>query len=130
MKINYNKLYHAITNGEKLPRKTKKFILGKKMSQTKLRSLIESVELIPTGDNDIKIKPFLFCPHCGCKDLFGTGNQTEYPEHWEQFYCQRCGQQVGCIDNSRFIHILEYKDDNFKVWFNQEIVIKIPNFIL
>jgi transcription initiation factor IIE alpha subunit len=117
--VKYYKLQRAIYYGEKLPRKIKKAILGKKISQTKLRRLIGSVELIPTDDNDMVIKPFLFCPNCGCKLLFGTGNKAEYPEHWEQFYCQRCRQQVGCIDNSRFIHLLEYKDENFKVWFNK-----------
>ena len=42
-----------------------------------------------------------------------TQIQTMYPEHWEFFHCARCGNVVGYIDNSPFIHALECKDDDY-----------------
>jgi len=113
MKINYGKACNALYNGEKLPRKIKKYILGKKISKSKLNRLLKSVEIIEHAktmyDSPI-IKPYLFCPECGCTEMWGTGNKTIHPEHWEHFYCISCNNLVAIIDNSPFIHALECKD--------------------
>ena len=110
MKINYLKVYDAINNDEKLPRKVKKRILGIKLNKNKLRKLLNSVEIIKSAstmyENPI-IKPYAFCPKCGCVEMKGTGNLSAYPEHWEYFHCLRCNYIVAYIDNSPFIHALE-----------------------
>jgi len=116
MKINSNKAYEAIRNGDKLPRKVKKQILGLRMSGAKLRRLLNSVEIISTAKTMYEapeIKPYTFCPHCGCTGMRGTGNKTSYPEWWEYFYCIRCNKVVGYIDNSAFIHALECSDNGY-----------------
>jgi transcription initiation factor IIE alpha subunit len=100
MNYNYNVLEF------KLPRKLKKRFLGNKMSKNRLRKLLKSVEI------DI-IKPYSFCPHCGCREMFGTGNLTSDPEWWEKFFCYRCNKLVGYIDNSSFVHALECEDNNW-----------------
>jgi len=97
--------------GEKNPRKIKKRILGRRLSKSKLKKLIMSVCVVKTFKSMYEtpiIKPYLFCPKCGCKELVGTGNMAEYPEHWEYFKCLRCRYQVAEIDNSPFVHVLEY----------------------
>ena len=112
-KIKYNKAFQAIRNREKLPRRVKKHILGKRMSQGKLNKLLKSVEIISSADTmfDVpEIKPYPFCPKCGCTGMHGTGNMTSYPEHWERFHCVRCDNVVAYIDNSPFIHALESED--------------------
>ena len=115
-KINYNKAFEAIYNQEKLPRKVKKRIFGKRMSKGKLNKLLDSV-VIGRGASTMyeiaDIKPYPFCPHCGCTESRGSGNLTGYPEHWERFYCLRCNAVVGYIDNSPFIHALECKEDDY-----------------
>lgn len=108
--------YWALYHGQKLPRKIKKALIGKKMSSTKLRVLLDSVTLgepIKTMYERREIYPFAFCPKCGCEGYRGSGNLTDYPEHWESFYCLRCKNLVGNIDNSPFIHALECKENNY-----------------
>ena len=116
MKINYHKLYSALSNGYKLPRKVKKSVLGLRMSKSKLRRLLKSVEIISSASTMYEvpeIKPYLFCPHCGCTEMRGTGNMTSYPEHWERFHCVRCNKVVAYIDNSPFIHALECGENGY-----------------
>jgi len=114
MKVNYRKAYTALHYGEKLPRKVKKLLLGKRISQSKLNRLIKSVKVISHARTMYEVpvvEPYLFCPHCGCRGMRPTGNRVAYPEHWEDFHCERCREIVAYIDNSPFIHILEYKDN-------------------
>lgn len=101
--------------GGHLPRKLKKQILGKKMKVSVLRGLLRTVELgepIKTMYERREANTGLFCPHCGEIGYVGSGNMTEYPEHWEEFRCLRCRSLVGYIDNSPFVHALEYPDYN------------------
>lgn len=94
----------------KLPRKIKKKILGRKLTKSKLRKLLSLVEVVKgakTMFETPEVKPYLFCPNCGCRYMYGSGNKVGYPEHWEYFYCLRCDEIVASIDNSPFIHILE-----------------------
>ncbi len=101
---------------EKMPRKLKKRLLGKKMPIGKLRLLLKSV-VVHKSSNTMygspDVYPYLFCPKCGCREYYGTGNKTIYPEHWEYFYCLRCNHTVGYIDNSPFIHALECKHHDY-----------------
>lgn len=116
MKIKALKVFDALNEGSKLPRKIKKMILGKKPNKSKLRKLLQSVEIIQPASTCYEtpiIKPYLFCPFCGCTLMRGTGNRVEYPEHWEVFYCVRCNKPVGNIDNSPFVHALECADNNY-----------------
>lgn len=116
MKINYSKVYRAIHLSHKLPRKVKKRLFGLKMSKAELNRLLKSVEIISpakTMYETPEIKPYMFCPHCGCISMRGSGNLTSYPEHWEYYYCNRCNKVVGYIDNSPFIHALECSDNNY-----------------
>lgn len=100
----------------RLPRKRKKALLGRKIKRSKLLKLLSSVEVIKSARTCYQvpeIKPYLFCPQCGCKEYYGTGNRACYPEHWEYFKCLRCSSVVGYIDNSPFIHALECKENDY-----------------
>ena len=115
MKIN-NKTLEAAYNGEKLPRKIKKAVFGKRMRKSKLKALLKSVEIISSASTmyeSPEIKPYAFCPHCGCMLMRGSGNMTSYPEHWEYFRCLKCNNVVAYIDNSPFIHALECADNGY-----------------
>ena len=114
MNITY-KQFEAAYNHEKLPRKLKKAILGKKMNKSLLNRLLKSVRIISSANTmyeSPKIEPYTFCPFCGYIGMKGTGNLTAYPEHWEYFHCIKCDKVVGYIDNSAFIHALECEDYN------------------
>jgi hypothetical protein len=114
MKISYKKIYRALAVGTKLPRKIKKNYLGLRMSKTKLKKLLNSVEVIYYGSEITpEIKPYTFCPNCGCKLMLGRGNLCEYPEHYETFFCVKCSFLVGIIDNNYFEHALQHKDNNY-----------------
>jgi len=93
----------------KLPRKLKKIILGKKLNNKKLKELIQSVTMIrDKKTNDIiDIKPYLFCPNCGCTETRFIDHGVPYPEVWNEDRCLRCDAWVGGCDNSRYYHILE-----------------------
>lgn len=118
MKINYNELYWALKYRGKIPRKIKKYILGKKINRRDLKSLLNSVKIIKPSKRCFEmpyIYPYLFCPKCGCLHRIGTGNMTTHLEHWEYFYCYRCYFKVGVIDNSPFYHALEYPNFNYEI---------------
>lgn len=113
MKINYQKVNISLMYGNKLPRKVKKHVLGKRMSNAALNRLLKTVKVIKSAKTMYEspvILPYLFCPHCGCTLSVGSGNKTEYPEHWEDFKCGRCRKIVAYIDNSPFIHALEHPE--------------------
>ncbi len=114
--MNYYKAYKALKNSEKTPRKAKKAILGKRMNKAKLNRLLDSVvvgEVAHTMHEEPDIKPYLFCPHCGCRETRDSGNLVGAPEYWSYTYCLRCGKVVGYIDNSPFVHALECKEFNY-----------------
>lgn len=103
--------HYGLYELEKIPRKAKKALIGLRMSSCKLKRLLKSVKVVetfPTMYERPNITPYLFCPYCGCTYYTQTGNMTSYPEHWEYFNCLRCKAKVVEIDNSPFIHILEY----------------------
>ena len=109
-KINLNKLYFALLDGEKLPRKVKKAVLGKKINKSKLKKLIQSVKIIKSPSNIYEqyiVKPYLFCPNCGCRITIDIEHSVTYPDLWIDTHCARCKKIVGTIDNSPFIHVLE-----------------------
>lgn len=117
MKLKSNH-FRALRYGGKIPRKQKKAILGLRMSSCALRRLIKTVKIgepIVTMYERPNITPYMFCPNCGCDDEYGSGNKTTYPEHWEEFNCMRCHEVTAYIDNSPYIHKLEYLPD-FKYW--------------
>lgn len=108
--MNVPRVFYALKEKEKVPRKFKKAFLGKKFSKNKLRKLLATVRIgtrTTTMYHASEIYPYQFCPKCGCLHYYGTGNKTSYPEHWEYFYCLRCNHTVAYIDNSPFIHALE-----------------------
>ena len=90
--------------GERIPRWAKKQMLGKKLSKTKLRKMIKNYK---PGDET-------FCPYCGCRSTWSTGNMTEYPERYVKEYCLRCGKLVEVSDNSPYYHILEQEPEVMK----------------
>ena len=93
---------------EKMPRKYKKRALGKRLSKGELRKLIASVTIIQKKyPQPPEIKPYTFCPKCGCRSERIFDHGVPYPEIWVDSYCARCGAWVGGADNSRWGHVLE-----------------------
>lgn len=108
IKIRYLRDFFA---GYKVPRKIKKALLDRKLSSCALKRQLKKVKVVetfPTMYETPTIEPHLFCPHCGETGFTSNGNMTTYPEHWEIFKCLRCKSTVATIDNSPFIHALEY----------------------
>ncbi len=111
-------LYDWYRWGGRIPRKTKKKILGIKIRRKELRLMLGTIkfgEPIKTMYERRECNHGLFCPKCGERGYVGTGNKTYYPEHWENFYCIRCRFQVGVIDNSPFYHALEFPEFNYEL---------------
>jgi len=110
MKI--KKYYHfaaAIGEGERVPRKIKKKILGSKLSKNKIRKKISKLEIKIYTYFDGHTVPYTeeeFCPKCGCEEHYSSGEMAEYPETWIRHYCLRCGTLVEEADNSAMIHEL------------------------
>lgn len=113
MKYSYIK---SLRERERIPRKNKKNILGRKLSNSELKLLLKEVVIHSNSKTMYEISnitPYIFCPFCGCVDYYGTGNLSCYPEHWEYFKCLRYHSNVGYIDNSPFIHALQCPDNNY-----------------
>jgi len=112
------KYYYNSHYGQKLPRKLKKRILGKKLNKRKLKELIKSVRIIRDEEDRseiVDIKPYVFCPQCGCSTTYHINHGVPYPEIWIEDRCLRCDAWVGGADNSRYEHILEWEDNNGEI---------------
>ena len=83
--------------GGKLPRKIKKFMIGKKVSKSQLKNIIKSYK---TGDAT-------FCPECGCSAARFYDHGVPYPEVWADFICLRCGYIVATADNSEMTYVFD-----------------------
>lgn len=108
----------AIQYNRKLPRKLKKFWLGRKENRRQLNALLDNVKIIPSkkpGYLAAEIKPFEFCPKCGCSASRSTENLAGYPECYIQSFCARCGFLVAVVDNSPRIHCLTYKEFKYEL---------------
>lgn len=110
-----SKLWEWYRYGGRIPRKTKKKVLGSRISGCKLRRMLKETKALEPINTMYERREFTphgaFCPNCGERDYVGTGNRASYPEHWEYFHCIRCRKTVGYIDNSPFIHALECTED-------------------
>jgi len=95
--------------GEKLSRKQKRAVLGKRLNRSTLKKRIGAIKLIPQPfPQSTIIEPYPFCPKCGCTVVIGSGNKALYPEAWYEDTCARCNFLVGVVDNSPYYHVLEY----------------------
>lgn len=109
----WDKYYFRLLDGEKIPRKAKKEILGLKISKSKLKKKIKDFKVIKKQKHIYEstvtnIEPF--CPKCGYELTRCSGNMAEYPELWERVYCLRCEYLVAEADNSVYYHALEFDD--------------------
>ncbi|MBU7319026.1 hypothetical protein [Paenibacillus oleatilyticus] len=100
---------------EGVSRKTKKAIIGKKMSRKALRKRLAAVVITKDEQSRTVDISDVFCPRCGCDQTRSTGNMTEYPELWVRSYCLRCGFLVCEADNSLEHHALEFPEDNYRI---------------
>ena len=87
-----------LENGEKIPRKAKKYILGKKISKKQLKKELKEY---------IAYESATFCPYCGCDHTVYIDHHVGYPEVWIDYYCARCGKKVAYEDNCPYTHILD-----------------------
>lgn len=104
----FNRGYEALSNYEKVPRKLKKAILGKKVSKTRLKGMLSEVKILKMKyPEPAMILPEPFCPNCGCTISYIVNHGVPYPEVWEDDRCLRCHEIVGGADNSPYYHVLE-----------------------
>ncbi|CAI6024361.1 hypothetical protein PAECIP112173_00380 [Paenibacillus sp. JJ-100] len=96
-------------------RKTKKFILGKKLNKRKLKERLADVVITENPYPEPATISDDFCPKCGCESAKHTGNMSSYPEVWSQSYCIRCGFLLGEADNSRWYSALEFPEHNYEL---------------
>lgn len=96
-------------------RKTKKYLLGKKMNRRQLKQRLAAV--IVTKNKYPKSADISdeFCPRCGCNRTRCTGNMAPEPDVWVQTYCLRCWFLVGTADNSPYVHALECAEWNYEI---------------
>ena len=88
-------------------RKQKKQTLGYRFTKTKLKQLLASVEIIENKyPLPAIVLPFQFCPNCGCEAVDWHDHRVEYPEVWIDYFCMRCGKQVGTQENGPYEHVL------------------------
>jgi len=123
----YYKYYSRLYDGQKVPRKAKKTILGRRSSKNKLNKRMEQTRIIYDiqtifdgfGLSDV------FCPYCGCEEHTRSGNRAEYPDIWETLYCMRCGEKIAEADNSPYIHVLY--DMKYDAWKESQAALQSTN---
>ena len=107
-KNKYWDFYDALLDGFKVPRKVKKFLLGKKLNRSKITKKIKTtIGIIHNGNYEVDIINGEFCLKCGCKLIKTENYPVEYPEVYYDCICVRCGNIVGGADNSVYYSELE-----------------------
>jgi hypothetical protein len=102
------KYYNRFYSREKVPRRVKKYFLGNKVKKSYLKKLLKNTIIIKHKyPESAQIWPYEYCPYCGTKGCFSTGNMASYPERYVCYTCMRCGKVVGGADNSPYYHVLE-----------------------
>ncbi|MFU1797635.1 hypothetical protein ACM1RC_27475 [Paenibacillus azoreducens] len=96
-------------------RKTKKCIIGTKMSKRKLKERLAAVTVTQNKYPEPATLSDEFCPKCGCDATRHTANMAPYPEVWIQAFCARCGFLVGMADNSPWQYALEFPEYNYEL---------------
>ena len=87
--------YRMMATGGKIPRKSKKRVIGTRISKKKLREEINKGVLC-------------HCPKCRHLIMVrSTGNMAEYPEVWEYNYCANCGLIISGADNSYPVDLIQ-----------------------
>jgi len=100
--------HRSLSYMEKVPRKLKKAILGKRISKSKLRRMLAETKIIKMKyPEPAMILPEQFCPNCGCNVSYVEDHGVPYPEIWIDDHCLRCHEVVGGADNSPYYHVLE-----------------------
>lgn len=93
---------------EKLSRKRKLKLWGRKLGGKKLKEMLSAVLIVKNKyPEPSTILPYAFCPKCGCRHSVSTGNMESHPYVYIRAYCSRCGYLVGMADNSPWVHCLE-----------------------
>jgi len=116
MKINYGRVWpHLEYSRGKLPRKVKKWLIGTLMKKSKLKALLKKVYVQDHEEYGPIIRPHEFCPKCGCMETIYVDHGVRYPEIWKDQKCMRCNFIVASADNSRWVHSLECKENNYEI---------------
>ena len=98
-------------DGQKLSRKKKLRMWGRKVRGKKLKEMLSAMQIIRNKyPQTATILPYEFCPKCGCRNCTSTGNLESHPCVYIRNYCARCGYMVAMADNSPLIHCLECLD--------------------
>ncbi|OKP97748.1 hypothetical protein [Paenibacillus sp. P46E] len=107
--------YKHGANAQQVSRKTKKYILGPKMTKRALKERLSAVIVTKSKYPEPADISDEFCPNCGCESSKTTGNMAEYPEVWVKETCLRCGFLVGMADNSSWDYALEHPEENYRL---------------
>lgn len=97
--------------------KSKRSPWNKNISQEELNRMLETVQVIENKyPEPATILPEPFCPKCGCSHSRRFDHEeVTYPDQYTEFFCSKCGFKVAVIDNSPYIHCLEYKDEEYRL---------------
>jgi hypothetical protein len=96
-------------------RKTKKAIIGTRISRKKLRERLATVVVTRNKYPEPATISDEFCPKCGCESSRTTENMAEYPEVWVKEFCLRCGFLLGMADNSPWVSCLEFPKEGYVI---------------
>ncbi|MEV2911439.1 hypothetical protein ABNF65_23245 [Paenibacillus larvae] len=108
-------LYKHFGQIQRVSRKTKKAILGRKLNKREMKKRLANVVV---SKNKYPMEATIsdrFCPKCGCEKTRSTENMAGYPDLWVRVYCLRCGFLVEQADNSPFYHALEYPEYDYQL---------------
>lgn len=88
-------------------------MIGKRISKTKLFQKFEKLKikkypLTLSDDYGENIPPY--CGLCGCEHTEYLERLCSSTDYWAEMFCLRCGEIVGCADNSPFdVFIFSFK---------------------
>lgn len=89
--------------GDKVPRKLKLRLIGRKISNKDRRNIIN--KYLKIDQEDTFLPPV--CPKCGGLQSYTIDHEAEYPERWIETFCLRDHELIAYTDNSPWINVID-----------------------
>lgn len=96
--MSWYELFRALEHSDRIPRKKKLAILGRKPSKKKIKETIKQYTLEEFGT---------ICPKCTGMASYFISHPVEYPEIWREQFCLRDHTLMAYADNCEWTRVLD-----------------------
>lgn len=99
-----DKAFCSLKNHERVPRKLKLKLIGRKLRSKAIKKKMNDFMSLAPLD---RTRYEFFCPKCGGSVSYLLSYPVEYPDEYNELFCLRDHELIGCQDNSPWYSAIE-----------------------